>query len=290
MSLVGEATGVFGLLGKAGNLLRDRLDPARAQAKRLIETFEAYGIARQQIPRLLPAELKLPNAAFSTPDKLKDKVTPELLDWAAVHLAINRAWLDGVSPQPHLRVDRYKHPSLYRDWLLERQRIAPDARRLLVVWKPAGVAVGPEAHGPLCLVYEEISDGLDSTELSRYWLLSDIWHWDHAPCVSNMVAAVAVAQSLGVMVIGHDLPVALLQQLEAGKKLAPVVATQRQRLWHPDDLITPLPHTDTPWRQAIWKDAQDWLGADGLHALAHGSAGQSNSSMTAPVESQVMPS
>ena len=43
-----------------------RLDPTRVQAKRLIASFEAYGIARQQIPRLLPAGLKLPNAAFST--------------------------------------------------------------------------------------------------------------------------------------------------------------------------------------------------------------------------------
>ncbi|MDP3923737.1 MAG: hypothetical protein Q8Q84_10295 [Hydrogenophaga sp.] len=290
MSFVGEATGVFGLLGKAGNLLRDRLDPARAQAKRLIETFEAYGIARQQIPRLLPPELKLPNAAFSTPDKLKDKLTSELLDWAADHLAINRAWLDGVSPQPHLRVDKYKQPTLYRDWLLERQQIASDARCLLLVWKPEGVAVGPNAHGPMCLVYEEISDGLDGTELSRYWLLSEGWHWDHSPCVSNMVAAVAVAQSLGVMVIGHDLPSALLEQLEAGKKLAPVVAKQRQHLWHPGDLITPLPRTDTPWRRAMWKDAQDWLGEDGLHALANGSAGKTNSSMAAPAASRVMPS
>lgn len=47
MSFVGEATGVIGLLVKAWNLLRDHMDPARAQAKRLIETFEAYGIANQ---------------------------------------------------------------------------------------------------------------------------------------------------------------------------------------------------------------------------------------------------
>jgi hypothetical protein len=84
------------------------LDPARAQAKRLIETFEAYGIARQQIPRLLPPELKLHNAAFSTPDKLKDNVTPELLDWAADHLAFSRPWLDRVADTPHLMVDHYK--------------------------------------------------------------------------------------------------------------------------------------------------------------------------------------
>lgn len=259
MSFVGEATGVFGLLEKAWNLLRDRLDPARAQAKRLIETFEAYGIARQQIPRLLPVELKLPNAAFSTPDKLNDKLTPELLDWAAEYLAINRAWLDGVSSQPHLRVDHYKQPALYREWLQERQRTAPDARRLLLVWKAVGSPVGPEAVGPLHLVYEEISDGLDGSELSRYWLLSEGWRWGHLPCVSNMVAVVAVAQETGVMVAGQDVPLALLLQLDTGKKLAPEVARKRQRLWHPDDLIMPLPGTDTPWRQAVWQDAQRWL-------------------------------
>jgi hypothetical protein len=39
MSIVGEATGVFGLLGKAWGWLRDRLDPARAQARLLIASF-----------------------------------------------------------------------------------------------------------------------------------------------------------------------------------------------------------------------------------------------------------
>ena len=41
MSIVGEPIGFLGLLGKAWTLLRDRLDPVRAQAKRLIEAFEA---------------------------------------------------------------------------------------------------------------------------------------------------------------------------------------------------------------------------------------------------------
>jgi len=289
MSFVGEATGVIGLLGKAWNLLRDRLDPARAQAKRLIESFEAYGIARQQIPRILPTELKLPNAAFSAPDKLKDKVTHQLLDWAANHLCISRSWIDKGGEMPHLLEDHYKAPVGYRDWLANRIEVAPSVSRTLAVWKPLGQEI-PTGHGPLCLIYEETTDGLDGEEFTRYWLLSDHWSLHHAPCVSKMVAAVAVAQSLGVMVIGHDIPAASLQQLEAGKKLAPVVATQRQRLWHPDDLITPLPRTDTPWRQAIWKDAQDWFGEDGLHAQANGCAGKSNSSMAAPAASQVISS
>lgn len=49
MSIVGEATGALGLLGKAWGWLRDRPDPARVQAQRLIQAFAAYDIARQQI-------------------------------------------------------------------------------------------------------------------------------------------------------------------------------------------------------------------------------------------------
>ena len=96
MSIVGEATGVLGLVSKAWGWLRDRLGPARVQAQRLIQAFEAYGIARQQIPRLLPASVTLTSVAFSSPDKLKGHLTPLVLHWAAEHLAIHRSWLEGV--------------------------------------------------------------------------------------------------------------------------------------------------------------------------------------------------
>ena len=263
MSIVGEAIGVFGLLEKAWNLLRDRLDPARAQAKRLIETFEAYGIARQQIPRLLPADLKLPNAAFSTPDKLKDKVTPELLDWAADHLAIGRSWLDRVAEVPHLKVDHYKAPARYRDWLAHRLDATPNVARFLSVWKPQGQEL-PSGFGPLCLVYEETTDGLDGSEFTRYWLLSDHWRLDHAPCLENLLAVIAVARSLDIWVFGLDVPTTQLEQLEAGRTLIPEVAKRACGKWHPEDLIQPLPGKEAEWRKALWQGAQDYLAKDGI--------------------------
>ena len=264
MSFVGEATGVFSLSGKAWNLLRDRLDPARAQAKRLIETFEAYGIARQQIPRLLPAELKLPNAAFSTPDKLNDKLTPELLDWAAEHLAISRSWLDHVSRTTHLIVDHYKAPSGYRDWLSKRLEIAPNVHRFLFVWKPLDEDL-PTAHGPLCLIYQETTNGLDGAEFNRYWLLSDQWSFGHPPCVHNLVAVIAVTYSLGIWVLGRSVPINQLEQLETGKMLIPEVVNRYVRgQWHPRDLIDPPPGQDTEWRRGLWEGAQAYLTSDGI--------------------------
>ena len=260
MSIVGETTGALGFIGKTWNLLRDRLDPARAQAKRFIETMEAYGVARQQIARILPPELRLPISTFSTPDKLKDNLTPELLDWAAEYLSISRSWLDDIAEMPHLVVDHYKSPASYGDWLTERLKVAPHATRFLSVWKPQGQPIWPDGYGPVCLIYEEVADGLDGTEFSRYWLLSELWKLDHAPCIENLLAVVAVARSVGVLVLGYEVPMRLLHQLEAGKKLIPVVVKQSQRgKWHPEDLVEPLPGQDFEWRQTLWRGAQAYL-------------------------------
>jgi len=282
MSFVGEATGVVGLLGKAWNLLRDRLDPAHTQAKRLIETFEAYGVARQQIPRLLPPELKLPNAAFSTPDKLKDKVTHQLLDWAADHLAIRRSWIDIGGEIPHLLVDHYKAPAGYRDWLANRLVVAPNVARYLSVWKPQGQEL-PGGFGPLCLIYEETTDGLDGKEFTRYWLLSDHWSLHHAPCLENLLAVIAVTRSLDIWVLGSDVPMTQLQQLEAGKRLIPDVAKRRRDKWHPEDLIDPLRGQDTEWRKTFWEGAQKYLADDGI-AVTSLTLGMSEAKNTEPVK------
>jgi hypothetical protein len=265
MSIVGETTGALGLLSKAWGWVRDRFDPARVQAQRLIQAFEAYGIARQQIPRLMPAGLTLPNAAFSSPGKLKAHVTPALLDWAAEHLAIHRSWLDGVGAQPHLIEDHYKAVAGYRDWLAQRIEQVPLVHRLVHVWKPESPAIGPDAFGPVCLVYEETSEGLDGAEFSRFWRLSDEWPLEHPPCVENMIAVAAIARSLGILVVGHELALDDLRRLTAGKALIPDLQRRRRGRWHPEDLIEPLAGQDSAWRQARWEGARTNLHQAGIH-------------------------
>lgn len=269
MSVVGEVTGVWGLLTKAWDWHQERVDPAFRCANRLIRAFEAHGIKRQQVMRLidpqaLPAKPELTMADFSKPAKLKAKLSPQLLDWAADYLNVQRAWFDDVDVRPHEVVDHYKHPALYRTWLQDRQTRVPDVNRHLCIWKGKGQPLGPDGvgQGPLCLVYEEISDGLDGTELSRYWLLSNGWNLHHAPCIENMVAAVAVAQSLGILVTGRDVPRTTLRRLESGDALLPEAAAQESALWHPEDLVSPLPGKDTAWRQALWQGAQGWLSSN----------------------------
>ncbi|NMM76077.1 hypothetical protein B2J88_18975 [Rhodococcus sp. SRB_17] len=146
MSWIGEATGLWGVLSKGWDWWRD---PARLSAQRLIRAFEAHGVARQQIIRLVPtaiaqAKPELGMADCSSPEQLKPKLTPALLDWAAGYLNLRRDWLDGrEDAPPHMVVDHYKHPARYGPWLQARKREAPEVQRYLSVWKAHGTPVGP---------------------------------------------------------------------------------------------------------------------------------------------------
>lgn len=235
MDPVGSFKSLTDMMASAWRWRQDRRDPVRLQADRLIRAFEAYGVRRQQIVRLLPPDVHIPAASFSTADKLKDALTPALLDWTAQYLALNRAWLDGLDDeQPHVVFDKYKSESAYRAWFEERRISNPETHRFLYVWSPVIPTPRDRPIGPLCLVYGEVADGLDGKEWSRYWRLSRGWDVHHAPCVTGMLTVVAIAQAQGVSVIGRLVSQPWLQQFEAGESLAPEV--RYGALWHPDDL------------------------------------------------------
>lgn len=199
-------------------------------------------------------------ADCSSPEQLKPKLTPALLDWAAGYMNLRRDWLDGREDvPPHLVVDHYKHPARYGPWLQARKAEAPDVQRYLSVWKAYGTPVGPGADGPLCLVYEETIEGLDGMERSRYWLLADGWTMGHAPCVENLAAVVHVAQQAGVLVVGKELRAPDLVRLQEGQAVVPELLQRTRGSWYPTDLVSPPPQHDSPWRQAVWHGGQGLL-------------------------------
>jgi hypothetical protein len=241
-----------------------RRNPARAQAQRLLDAFAAHGVAGVQIPRLLPEALALPNAAFADAGDLKDKLTPRLLDWAADMLALRRGWLDGVDSQRHHRVQGYKQPSIYRDWLQQRQKLLPDLDRIIHVFVASKEPLGPQSTGSLCIAYGECFDTLDTQELRRYWLLSDHWRLDHSPCTVNLMALCAIAADLDIMVIGHGIRQEALARLDDGQLFVPQVLALDTHRWFPSDLINPPPGRDSEWRRILWSDARAMLDS-GIH-------------------------
>ena len=106
---IAEVKTIFDLASNGFDRLRSYQDPIRMQATRFLNAFEAHGIARQQIIRLLPDEIEIPPSAFSTVDSIKNHLSPALLDWTSEYLALERNWLDLVGEKPHKNVNGYKN-------------------------------------------------------------------------------------------------------------------------------------------------------------------------------------
>lgn len=184
------------LLGPAGQLLgwlQNRANPARRQAARILEAFEAHGIERTQINRLLPAELQLSQFELSTPDELKKVIRQPLVDWTRDFLALEQNWLDGTSTQAHTLIDSYKNPAALHRWL--QAQSSPDQQgcqfRLYLVTSDKG-PITARSSADFAVVLEAFINADDSS-LRRYYHLTDGAHFDHYPCVLHLMQILALA-------------------------------------------------------------------------------------------------
>lgn len=256
-------------IAKATGWWSDRHDVVRFQAQRMLMLFERHEIPRQQIVRILPTQFAIPMTAFSSADKLKAVLTPALLDWASETFCVSRAWLDGVQ-HPHEPVHVYKQPRRMHAWLKERSA-AMDGRTMLLhvlMEHPATDLQG--ASGPFVVVLEECFGELDQRALSRYWVMSEGWHFEHQPCAMDLLCLMTIAESLHITSCGHKVDRKFIKQFEEGKLLAPEFIDKGRRScriveWVPaagDDTAM------TPYHQAVWREARKRLiGVDLKDAL-----------------------
>lgn len=266
---------LLGLMRTAADLLprawagwQAHRDPVRTQATRALRAFEAHGIARTQIARMLPPEFPLPMTAFANPQSLREHLTPAFLDWVAEFFLLDRAWLDCVpgisphSPYPHCF---YKRPGELHRWLQAHTAGRPLDFALYVLKTEAG-APGAASRGDFALVLKELVPGLDEGAIARYRLLSDGAHFEHFPCCIDLLASCAVTDALSIKLRGLVVPDKQLRRLENGTMLIPEAMKKPQGFWHPDDLLDGT-RDASRWSQSVRQEAADWLQSDGLASL-----------------------
>ncbi|HEX5373899.1 MAG TPA: hypothetical protein VFW84_14330 [Aquabacterium sp.] len=261
-------------------------DVVYLQAQRMLTAFEKHEIPRQQIARILPAQFAIPMTAFSTAEKLKDVLTPALLDWTSETLCISRAWLDGMREHPHESVHVYKHPQRMHAWLQERCMATGDRTMLLHVFMEGCAADLQGVSGPFVVVFEECFDELDRRGMSRYWVMSEGWRFEHQPCAMDLLCLMTIAESLHITSCGHDVDRRLIKKFEGGHLFAPELIDKSRRRgpiieWVPasgDD------SSMTPYHQAVWREAKERLISCGLQDTLWFDKSMVNRKMRAPAQ------
>jgi hypothetical protein len=260
MTYLVDAKVLVGWLGQAIAWFQERRDPIRAQAARVLHVFEAHGVARTQICRMLPEQFAIPIADFASPEKLKAHLTPALLDWIAEAFALNRAWLGGVESQPHRKVGSYKYPREFLLWLQERRR-ASDAWIGLTALKATDEQVGPGSEGDVVLVVSEEFAELDDEPISRYFFVDGSGPLDHYPVLRNMMGVFKCADRTRCVARGVVVPEKTCKALMDGTMLIPEAFRLVRGLWEPDWPLFPMANGKSEWVAQIRAEVAEDLAA-----------------------------
>lgn len=259
--------GLFGFLKRH----RERQQPLHRQASRFIEAFEAHGVARQQLPRLMPEPIRLTLQAVATPEALAVNLQLEHLDWAAETLALQREWFDAEGEQAHQVVGSvYKRPAAQHEWLANRTLALRDWHSALHVATQREFRDPAQAEGVFFVAYEECFGQLGNKSVSRYWYLSNGSRFSHAPCTIDLLTMLAIGECLGISAVGHVLPSKRIERAERGTLgLLPKVLSEG-RHWQPRDWVPKCydsTNCESDAHRQLWNEARRKLDSDGLQRL-----------------------
>jgi hypothetical protein len=215
----------------------------------------------------MPELVRVKPQDVTSPEVLASHLRLDHLDWASEALAIRRDWLDLEGEQPHHEVHVYKNPKALYQWFQERRAIRGERFGSVHVLTE-GVFTDPgAARGRFVVIYEEAFAEIDDKSISRYWYLSKGAHFEHPPCVIDLLGILTIAEHFHLLPVGHVVSAAVTAAAEAGTLgLIPLVLKRRLG-WRPQDWV-PVQYATasckTQAHRAYWEQTRQKLVGAGL--------------------------
>lgn len=241
---------------------RSRRKPLFLQAERLLKAFQAHDVPSHQLPRLMPEAIRLRPQDVTSPETLAGHLRLEHLDWTNEILAVRRDWLDLESDQPHQVMRVYKQPEMLCRWLEGRASVRNDRFGSIHVLTEAPFEEPGVALGRFVVVYEEGFAEIDDMSLSRYWYLSEGAHFEHPPCVVDLLGIMTIAEHFSLTLFAHVVSAATLLAAESGTLglLPPIL--KRSKGWRPQDWV-PVRYASANCRthahRMLWEETREKL-------------------------------
>lgn len=269
MIITKELSGLFDLVRNLWGVYRQRRDPFRCQAERILAAFKAHGIAPTQIGRLSPAPPLDKLSVLAYPEHLKEHLSPAFVLWVQETLQLEQSWLDGTSSRPYQRIYSYKCPGELHGWLSQRHDPkAYELRFTLHIFKQDERPLGSDSQGPFVAVLEERFAELNDQDVSRYYYLTEGAHFEHYPCIIHLLQILALAHHHRMNVKGWVMPLKRLRKLDEGHDLLPNLwHIDIRRTWHPDDALWPHMSGRNPWLEEARRHLDEALGNAGQQEL-----------------------
>ena len=186
--MFGEIESFCALVDRVKNLFKSHSNPSSDSKElvstRLVQLYEAHGVHRNQIPKVIGQGLTLHDV--STDERLLEKLTDKILSSTCQLFGINRDWLDGASDEIYPTYNFYKCPAKFEVFL--SSLLAKSGSDCL-----DGVLLSVDkvdCRIESVLILQETIDSINEKPYYRYYLCSGwfLSYWKSRGYVSACVA------------------------------------------------------------------------------------------------------
>jgi hypothetical protein len=239
--ILSEANALVSLVEKASRWLPRKKTQALPEpesiASRLVRLFEAHGVHRNQISRVLGHGLR--PIDLQTDESLMAVLTDEILDTAAALFAIRREWLDGASQQIYPLHDFYKRPDQFVRFIDGLFVIGPQLVRGVVLIARTDRGTNQEEDSAVIVLEQGIAE-LDSDRVLYRYHLCHNWSFDYWKSRAYLTACVASAWKREIHLMGREVPIETIRKYKDGERFLeyridnafPIHGTP----WYPEDM------------------------------------------------------
>jgi hypothetical protein len=226
--IFGEVNAALSLIERLSRWLTRRNSLPETVAGRFVRLFEAHGVHRNQISRIMSGYGISP-VHLQSDQALMPALTDEILDSAASLFAIRREWLDLASEQIYPLHDFYKQPEAFVEFVEQLRGQETATLRGIVL------ASTSDRHEETALVVLEQQIGaVGDRTLYRYHICHN-WFFSYWKSRAYLTACIASAWKRDVNLIGREVPIGVIRKYREGNRFLE---------YGPDGA---LPTRGTPW-------------------------------------------
>lgn len=214
--IFGEIDSIFSLLDRFRCLFKDKdcevcSKQSELLSTRLVRVFEAHGIHRNQIPRVIESGLTLYDV--QSDENFLIKIDDNIIQKSCNLLGIKRDWLEGASNQVYPTYDFYKDPYAFRNFL--DTRLAETNHRLI------GVLLSPQGKdnsNNAVLIIQEIVFPLESNSCYRYYICNN-WDFSYWKSRAYLTACISICWKNDIYVSGKIVPNEFIDSIAWGRNI-----------------------------------------------------------------------
>ena len=215
----------------------ERRNPVATLPGRVLQVFDAHGVQRTQIPRVLGKESGLRIEDLLSEKTLLPKLDTVLLNKIADMFGVRLEWLEnGESPiYPYLGF--YKNLPEFAAWARELRKKWPDVGYFVL--KPKDLdPLDKSADGDVVVVFRACIANLGDKSIYRYFPFTEDYPWNHTPARLHLKGMCLICWGLNIYPFCRSTSTEVIQRMLGGAEFPELLLAKTfGRQWHLDDYI-----------------------------------------------------